>query len=104
MLGKVTTRAITMKQRQLVSIRREILRQQREEYDAAWVRLHAAATARGAHAWRFASASREDLYIEFLESAAEQDPRDDAAVAAALRELETTFGTNAVEEWQAIPE
>ncbi|HEV2132320.1 MAG TPA: hypothetical protein VGR27_14490 [Longimicrobiaceae bacterium] len=80
-----------MKERRLVATRRLVSPERRAEYDAAWVRLHTAATARGAHAWRFAAADRGDVYVEFLEFAAEHDPREDFEAGAALRTLEATF-------------
>ncbi len=80
-----------MKERRLMSIRRLVSPERREEYDAAWARLHAAATARGAHAWRFASVTHDDVYVEFLEFTPDQDPREDLEAGAALRALETAF-------------
>ncbi len=95
-----------MSERRLVSVRRRVPRERWSEYDAAWARLHRAATARGAHAWRFVSGERENLYIEFLEFAAGSDPRSDPEAAAALADLQKSFGdappSAAVEEWREV--
>ncbi len=96
-----------MNERRLLSTRRLVPEERQSQYDTAWLRLHAAATERGAHAWRFLSAERADLYIEFLEFGAEKDPRADPAVAGALRQLETAFAdpppvANRVDEWREV--
>ena len=91
--------------RHLVSIRRSVPAERRGEYDAVWARLHDTATTRGAHAWRFVSAIRPDLVLEFLEFAADADPRSRPEIADALEVLDQEFGTTAdhaaaVEEWR----
>ncbi|MGI9179160.1 MAG: hypothetical protein ACR2H9_01405 [Longimicrobiaceae bacterium] len=96
-----------MKERRLLCTRRLLSPERREEYDAAWTRLHAAATAGGAKAWRFVSEARGDVYVEFLEFAAEHDPREDAEANAALLALEAAFGEpppppEAIEELRSI--
>lgn len=96
------------RERRLLSIRRAVPGGRREEYEAAWARLHAAAIARGAHAWRFRSARVPELYLEFLEFGAEADLRADPSAQAALRALHASFGEpfpapEAQEEWIEIP-
>jgi hypothetical protein len=95
-------------ERRLVSIRRWVSEQAREEYDAAWLRLHTAATGGGGHAWRFASASEANLYLEFLEFATERDLRADPEIVASLHALHQNFGDpypppRTIEEWIGIP-
>nr|MBA4158591.1 hypothetical protein [Gemmatimonadota bacterium] len=74
-----------MKTRHLVSTRRTVPESRRAAYDAAWTPLQAAATGLGAHAWRFRSADHGDLFLEFLEFAADADPRETPRVVALLR-------------------
>lgn len=98
----------TRHERRLVSIRRAVSPDRREEYDAAWDLLHAAATVRGAHAWRFRAADVPDLYLEFLEFGPDQDLRADPAALAAILALHETFGEpypapKTLEEWIEIP-
>lgn len=81
-----------MKERRLLCTRRLVPAERREEYDAGWTRLRAAATAGGAQAWRFVTAARGDVYVEFLEFAAEHDAREDAEANAALLALKAAFG------------
>lgn len=95
-------------ERRLVSIRRTVAPELRGEYDAVWALLHAAASLRGAHAWRFRSAEVPDLYLEFLEFGSEEDLRDDPAALAAIRTLHEAFGDPypvpmTLEEWIEIP-
>ena len=85
--------------RQLVSQTRSVPVSARPVYDAAWERLRAAATALGAHAWRFQSTIHPDRYLEFLEFAADRDPRADATVAAPLLALDRDLGPAGAEEW-----
>ena len=96
------------RERRLVSIRRSVAPDRRDEYDMAWRLLHAAATARGAHAWRFRAASTPDLFLEFLEFGAEADLREDPAALAAIMALHESFGDpypapRTLEEWIEIP-
>lgn len=95
--------------RRLVSLRRQAPHERRSEYDASWGRLATAASAEGAHAWRFVSAERDELFLEFLEFAADRDPRVDTECSAALRTLHALFPTPPpaaafVEEWVEIRE
>ncbi len=95
-------------ERRLVSIRRSVTLEERPSYDAAWGILHEAATGRGAHAWRFASADVPELYLEFLEFGLEGDLREDPVTLAAIQTLHETFGgpyppPRTLEEWVEIP-
>jgi hypothetical protein len=90
--------------RRLVCIRRTVAPPRRADYDAGWAGLQAAVQARGAHAWRFRSDPRPDLYLEFLEFAPGADPRDEPGVAAALRALDAAFGPGSVDEWRNADE
>jgi len=87
--------------RHLVSTRRPVPASRRGEYDAGWARVHAEATARGAHAWRFVSAARADLFLEFLEFRSDADPRSAPPLAEALARLEAAFAGEA-EEWEEL--
>jgi hypothetical protein len=91
------------RRRTLLSLRRPVAPERRAAYDAAWARLHAAATARGAHAWRFRSAADEERALEFLEFAAEADVRAHPEVRAALDALEESSAPAVVEEWIESP-
>jgi hypothetical protein len=96
------------KPRRLVSMRRYVPSDRIPEYAELWTVLHHAATARGAHAWWFASATHRDVYIEFLEFGEESDPRGDEAVVGAIRELSAKFNELypsplPLEEWVALP-
>ncbi|HEX6037842.1 hypothetical protein [Longimicrobium sp.] len=95
-------------QRRLVTIRRHVPQDRLSDYAEGWTRLHNAVTARGAHAWWFASASQPDVYIEFLEFGPETDPRGDEAVVNAIRALQLQFNEMyptplTLEEWVAMP-
>jgi len=95
-------------QRRLVSIRRLVPEDRIPEYAEAWTRLHRAATARGAHAWWFASATHRDVYVEFLEFDQESDPRGDEDVVGAILALQEKFNEPypaplTLEEWVALP-
>jgi hypothetical protein len=94
--------------RQLVTIRRYVPADRIPEYAEIWARLHYAATARGAHAWWFASATHRDVYIEFLEFDQESDPRGDEVVVGAILALSEKFKELyppplPLEEWVALP-
>jgi hypothetical protein len=94
--------------RRLVSIRRLVPTERIPEYAEAWAALHNAATARGAHAWAFASADHRDVYVEFLEFDQDTDVRSDPAVVAAIQALHEKFGDpypapRRLEEWVALP-
>ena len=88
-----------MAARHLVSQTRPVPISARAGYDALWERLREAATAAGAHAWRFQSTVHPDRYLEFLEFAAERDPRTDATVVAPLLALDRDLGPAGTEEW-----
>jgi hypothetical protein len=86
-------------ERRLVSIRRTVATGHAAAYDVAWSRLHRAATALGAHAWRFRSLIDAELRLEFLECKDAVDPRDQPAVADALAALDQLAHAHSVEEW-----
>lgn len=93
--------------RRLVSIRRWVGDAQ-EDYEPLWAGLHAAATARGAHAWRFASADQPGVHLEFLEFGDESDIRADPETLEAIRALHARFGEpypvpQTLEEWTETP-
>lgn len=94
--------------RRLVSIRRHVPADRIPEYAEAWAVLHNAATARGAHAWAFASADHRDVYLEFLEFGDDTDVRSDEATVAAIQVLHAKFGEPyptplTLEQWVALP-
>ena len=100
-------RVTNQDERRLISIRRWVPDESRDEYDAAWLRLHAVATAGGGHAWRFASASDANLYLEFLEFAAARDLRENPEILASLQALHQNFGDpypapTTIEEWIGV--
>lgn len=93
-----------MSKRRLVSIRRWVPLAEQSTYRDAWSQLHAAAAARGAHAWHFASTDSDEVFLEFLEFGADSDIRADPAVLAAIQHLHATFGQphpppKPLEEW-----
>ena len=95
-------------QRRLVSVRRRVPMDRIEEYVVLWLKLHAAATSRGAHAWNFISADVPEVYLEFLEFDADSDVRSDEVTVTAIRELHEAFGDpyptpQTIEEWVAVP-
>jgi hypothetical protein len=61
--------------------------------------VQAAATAAGAHAWRFSACGDPGHNLEFLEFAEGADPRDRPEVAALLSRLDAEIGEAQVEEW-----
>ena len=96
------------KPRRLVSMRRLVPSDRIPEYAELWAALHRAATALGAHAWWFASATHRDVYLEFMEFGPDSDPRGDEGVVAAIRELSAKFNELypaplPLEEWVALP-
>jgi hypothetical protein len=91
-----------VKRRRLVGLRRRVPSDRRAAYDAAWAAARDRAERRGAHAWRFVAAGSAELFLEFLEFAAESDPRDDPQLAAALRRLDRELGAADVEEWDEL--
>ncbi|MBW3628256.1 MAG: hypothetical protein KY464_03060 [Gemmatimonadetes bacterium] len=88
--------------RQLVSQIRTVPEEARSRYDSGWEEVRREATALGAHAWRFHSTIHPERYLEFLEFAANGDPREEATVAAPLLALDRDFGTAEVEEWEEL--
>ena len=98
----------TTMQRRLVSIRRRVPMDRIEEYVPLWLKLHAAATSRGAHAWNFISADVPEVYLEFLEFGTETDIRADEGTVEAIRALHEAFhdtypAPQTIEEWVAVP-
>ena len=93
-----------MARRHLVSQIRDVALASRTRYDARWGEVQRAVTERGAHAWRFVSGIQPDRYIEFLEFAADADPREDAGVSSTLRALDEELGAALVEEWRDDPQ
>jgi hypothetical protein len=94
--------------RRLVSIRRLVPQDRIPEYAELWAALHRAATARGAHAWAFASADHRDVFLEFLEFGDASDIRADPETVAAIQALHERFGEpypppKTLEEWVALP-
>ena len=88
--------------RRLVGQVRSVAAAARGEYDARWEELRGAATALGAHAWRFHSTIHPDRYLEFLEFAADRDPRLDETVAGPLLALDRDLGPAEAEEWDEL--
>jgi hypothetical protein len=68
-------------------------------YDALWSGVQTAATAAGAHAWRFVACGDPRQTLEFLEFPEGADPRDLPEVAALLARLDAEAGEAEVEEW-----
>jgi hypothetical protein len=91
-----------MAARRLVSQTRSVPAASRAGYDAGWEAVRAAATARGAHAWRFRSTIHPERYLEFLEFAPGDDPRLDPAVAGPLLLLDRDIGPAQAEEWEEL--
>jgi hypothetical protein len=85
--------------RHLVSQRRTVPAERLPLYEQRWADLHVAATALGAHAWRFVSSTDPCAYLEVIEFRTDADPRADPAVRNALRLLDARVGASAVEEW-----
>lgn len=96
-------------ERRLVSIRRKVPTARLEEYVTLWLRLHAAATAKGAHAWNFVSADVPEVYLEFLEFGPDSDIRSDPETLGGIKALHDAFGDvlypqpQTLEEWVAVP-
>jgi hypothetical protein len=88
--------------RRLVGQTRSVAAQDRAAYDARWEELRSAATALGAHAWRFLSTIHPERYLEFLEFAADRDPRLHATVAGPLLALDRDLGPAEAEEWEEL--
>ena len=88
--------------RRLVGQIRTVAAADRAGYDARWEELRSAATAFGAHAWRFHSTIHPDRYLEFLEFAADRDPRLDETVGGPLLALDRDLGPAEAEEWDEL--
>ena len=88
--------------RRLVGQIRTVAAPARAAYDARWEEVRGAATALGAHAWRFASTIHPERYLEFLEFAADRDPRHDASLAGPLLALDRDLGAAEAEEWEEL--
>lgn len=104
----MTAHGEAVPKRRLVSTRRWVPEARTPLYAELWERIRTAAVGEGAHAWRFVSADRSELYVEFLEFAGDEDPRRTPALAAALEEMERAFrapppAAAASEEWREIP-
>ena len=89
----------TSTERRLVSLKREVAAAAAELYDEIWAGIVAAATATGAHAWRFSAASDPTLRLEFLEFKAGADPRSATEAGALLGRLDREIAPAIVEEW-----
>lgn len=94
--------------RRLVSIRRHVPSDRIPEYVELWNALRAAARARGAHAWHFASVDQRDVYLEFLEFGSDSDIRADTETVEAIQALHEQFGEpypppKTLEEWVELP-
>ena len=87
--------------RHLLVTRRQIPLDRLDEYGDAWDELCRAAVQRGARAWRFRAASREDHYLEFVEwgGAAARGLLRDAGFAAARATVDESFVAMYAEEW-----
>jgi len=84
--------------RRLVSTRRFIAPGTFSDYDACWEALRGSAAAEGVRAWRFRSALEPTLYIEFLESRGEMDPRERPALRGGAEELDA-LSAGIAETW-----
>lgn len=87
--------------RRLVSVRRTVAEDRRQDYDRLWADVRRAAEERGAHAWRFA-ASGGDAFMEFLE-AAEPGRLVGPELEAAREALERIIGGGSTEVWEEAP-
>lgn len=85
-----------MEERRLLVTRRSVDTEALAEYHRGWETLRLAATATGAHAWRFRSGSKD--FIEFLEFRDQPDPRSSSEVARLLSVLDGISVGN-TEEW-----
>ena len=86
-------------QRRLLSVRRQVPIDRSQLYQALWTALATAATAGGAHAWRFVSSIDAECHLEFLEFGADSDPREAVEVRALIDRLEAEVGASTFEEW-----
>jgi hypothetical protein len=86
-------------QRRLLSVRRQVPVDRSQSYQSLWTALAAAATAGGAHAWRFVSSIDAESHLEFLEFGAGADPREAGEVRMLIDRLEAEAGASTVEEW-----
>ena len=86
--------------RHLFSTRRHVPLDLADEYLAAWVSVRTAAANADGRAWVFRGATHEDRFLEFIEWDGEALPLDDAAVTAALAQLERFAPATESAEWE----
>lgn len=87
--------------RRLATIRRHVPLDLMDDYLLAWEALRAAAERLDARAWVFRGAAHEDHFLEFIEwQDGAVEPLGDAAVAAALAQLDAFAVPGASEEWE----
>lgn len=84
--------------RTLVSTDRAVKPARARGYDEAWAEVQARVRALGGKAWRFRSQADPCRHVEFLEFAANSDPRRDPDVEIALGRLDP-FGAGSTVEW-----
>ncbi len=88
--------------RRLMSTRRRIPLDRTEDYAALWSAVRDAAEALGIHAWRFQARDRDDIYMEFLESAG-PGPLADPGLGAAREALDRALVPEHSDEWEEAP-
>jgi hypothetical protein len=71
-----------------------------DEYLSAWALVRAATENAGGRAWVFHGATHEDRFLEFIEWTGEALPLGDAAVTAALAQLERFAPATESAEWE----
>lgn len=86
--------------RRLRALRRQIPLDRSEAYDAAWSAFRATMERAGANAWRFRSAERDDVFIEFTEWKGDAAPPAAGEEAADLERL----GAGTLDDWVEAPE
>lgn len=91
-----------MTTRQLRGTRRLVPLYDLDEYLEGWRRLQAAFTGAGGHAWIFRATSRQDQFLEFLESPDLTTLLEKPEIAAALEALDVVFGEGVSEEWEEV--
>ena len=83
--------------RRLKATRRQVPLDRVDEYDTAWIRLQAHARAAGCNAWRFRSAQRQDVFLEFLEWKTHTPPPGEVATAQTALDMIAPGNTD---EWE----